>query len=172
MNFDNDIYKININGIKFKAYLEDASETFDLKEANLSYLSLQEKNNFISTRVVQKIKLSFNVFSENAEECIKNYKNYEALAESLKPTYKNLAGTYLPYYTNLYGTAQIKFAGLISTKDLVRVDVSSFTYDINKDMGYHEIKKGKIITVLPVAFRIGLEGIIPQNLSDQSRQAG
>ena len=154
---------------RFKAYLDESEVSYQIIEQNLAYTPLSFVNDKVHTRTTQKVKLKFNVYSEDLTEAQENYDKLEKLTESIKPKFSLVREQYLPDVRNNTGLLSVKFKGLpkISKKyddDLV-IHVSQFTYDINKELGYVERPMSGLgytdsLRLIPVAYSLMISGQI------------
>lgn len=157
---------LEINSIKFKAYLEDSQESFDIKNVNVPAVSPRDFiANVITTKVLKKVKFVFNVMSENYGECLKNYENLAKLITSLKPKYTYEDSQFLPDTTNLYGNTKVNFAGFPGSSTEIDLQITNFSYEINKEIGFIRYNK----KIIPLAFKISIEGRRIQPFEDQVR---
>jgi hypothetical protein len=142
--------------LKFKALLENHSVGVQLKEQNLSFTPLSFVNDKVATRTTYSIKLKFNVFSENSEDCFTNYANLHNLLYTIKPKFIFTNEQYLPVTQNNTGLITIKFKGLpalrsltnkrlpyLDPADRLTIHLTSFSFDINNEMGYYNAPFGK-----------------------------
>lgn len=160
---EKDLY-LDINGIKFKSFIEECQETFEFKEANLSYLSVNEQNNFLTTRIVNKVKFVFNVYSDSEEEMKTNVANLASLKNSLKPIYVISEGSYYPYSLNFIGHIKIQFPGLFTTRTFKELHLLNFSYEINKETGFLELEN----RLNPISYRVSIEGLVTGDLFEQA----
>lgn len=127
---------------RFKAYLDESEISYQIMEQSLAYTPLSFVNDKVHTRTTQKVKLKFNVFSEDFEEAQENYDKLHKLIESIKPKFQLIREQYLPDVRNNTGLISVKFKGLPKVSktygdDLV-IHLSQFSYEINKELGYIE----------------------------------
>ena len=170
--------RLTIGNIDFKAYLEDNSETYEIKETTLPFVALNDLNNAIITRVLQKVRFVFNVFSEDRKEAFDNYKHLKQLINTIKPTYYKVNGQYVPSAKNLYGSVYLKFGGMPLTKNGVNIQIYNFTYEVNKEIGYIQMPSGKEgykdfyragnMELVPLAYKVTIEGRLPNNIAGQA----
>lgn len=170
MRFIDDNIKININGIIFKAYLEESETIHELKEQQLPFAPVTFLNDTMATRLMEKVKLSFNVFSETRAECIDNFNNLKKLINSLKPNYHLIEDQYVPFKDNINGYVSLFFSGL-PIHEKVKLHVTSFSYSVNKEIGYIQVPIKEIakkeasayydkggMKLIPLAYKINIEG--------------
>jgi hypothetical protein len=155
---------------RFKAYLDESEVSYQIMEQNLAYTPLSFVNDKVHTRTTQKVKLKFNIYSEDFTEAQENYNQLHKLIESIKPKFSLVREQYLPDVRNNTGLLSVKFKGLpkISKKygdDLV-IHLSQFTYDINKELGYIERPfsgagyTGGDNRLIPIAYVLNIAGQI------------
>jgi hypothetical protein len=155
---------------RFKAYLDESEVSYQIMEQNLAYTPLSFVNDKVHTRTTQKVKLKFNVFSEDFNEAQENYNQLHKLIESIKPKFSFVREQYLPDIKNNKGLISVKFKGLpkVSSEygdDLV-IHLSQFSYDINKELGYIERPMsgsgyiGGDNRLIPIAYVLNISGQI------------
>jgi hypothetical protein len=157
---------------RFKAYLDESEISYQIMEQSLAYTPLSFVNDKVHTRTTQKVKLKFNVFSEDFEEAQENYDKLHKLLESIKPKFQLIREQYLPDVRNNTGLISVKFKGLPKVSadkykddDLV-IHLSQFSYEINKELGYIErpISGGGYIgaenRLIPIAYALNIAGQI------------
>lgn len=182
MRFTDDDIKLRINGLQFKAYLEDSDINHVTKDQPLPFAPLSFTNDSMATRLNETAKFTFNVFSETREECINNYKNLLRLIESIKPIYYILDDQYVPSNLNVNGLVQLYFSGMPS-RDEVKLHLTSFNYSLNKEIGYIQVPNVEIndpksasfynkpMKLIPLAYKVSLEGkvLLPFNSTIRKR---
>ena len=157
---------------RFKAYLDESEISYQIMEQSLAYTPLSFVNDKVHTRTTQKVKLKFNVFSEDFEEAQENYDKLHKLLESIKPKFQLIREQYLPDVRNNTGLISVKFKGLpkvsadkYSNDDLV-IHLSQFSYEINKELGYIERPMngsgyiGGENRLIPIAYVLNIAGQI------------
>jgi hypothetical protein len=155
---------------RFKAYLDESEVSYQIIEQSLAYTPLSFVNDKVHTRTTQKVKLKFNVYSEDLTEAQENYRQLHKLIESTKPKFSFIREQYLPDIKNNKGLISVKFKGLpkVSSEygdDLV-IHLSQFSYDINKELGYIERPMsgsgytGEDNRLIPVAYVLNIAGQI------------
>lgn len=171
MRFTDDNIKLKINGLSFKAYLEDSDVNHVTKDQQLPFSPVSFVNDSMATRLNETVKFSFNVFSETREECVENYKNLLRLIQSIKPIYYVLNDQYVPSNSNVTGLVTLSFSGMPS-RNTVKLHLNNFNYSLNKDIGYIELTNEEIrnpksenlsffsksMKLVPLAYKINLEG--------------
>lgn len=173
MRFLDDNIKLHINGLIFKAYLEDSDITHNVRDQALPFAPLSFNNDSMATRVNETAKFTFNVFSETRGECIQNFNNLLKLIRSIKPIYEIVDYQYVPDFSNLTGLVELFFSGMPS-RDIVKLHLNNFNYSINKELGYIQVPREEILDykkstevgfyspgnmkLIPLAYKISLEG--------------
>lgn len=177
-----------INNLKFKAYLEDSDITYEMKDQQLPFTPTSFNNDSMMLRVMQKAKFSFNVFSENREECKRNYDNLHSLLQIIRPSYSYANDQLAPFFSNVTGYVSLTFKGM-PERDTIPLHLTSFSYSINKELGFVEIPRSEYIMLgegssfsklkepgfksklLPIAYKITLDGKILLNFEDTVKLA-
>lgn len=173
MEFNDKNLRLIINNLQFKAYLEDSDVSYETKDQQLPFTPTSFTNDSMAIRVSEKAKFTFNVFSETRDECIQNYRNLQYLLKIIKPSYRYVNDQIVPESSNVTGFVTLQFNGMPKIdKDKVDLHLTSFSYTINKDLGYIHIPvkdliKGESTTyadkdmkLIPIAYKISLEGKI------------
>jgi len=158
-------------GMFFKAYVEDAQESTILSELPLQAAPVVFGTDSILTKVSKKFSLSFTVMPDNRKEAIDNYAQLKKLIDWLKPTYMIERAQYIPVDRNVYGTLNIMFMGLPILSTFRQIITTSFSYDINKDLGFISAPDSTTIfkgnnKLIPISFKISMEAKV--NLSSDS----
>ncbi len=176
---DRDI-KLTISGIPFKAYLEDSQHYFDPIDQKAPFVPTSWPNDSVAIRMMERVKYTFNVFSENRRECVINYRNLYNLIGSLKPAFRNEGGLFLPRKSNLTGYITVGFSGM-PNRSSANIHLTAFSYEINKEMGFLQVPTDEIKTtkkdkmydtnmkLIPLAYTINIEGKIIQSLENTIR---
>lgn len=153
------------NRLVFKAFLEDSDITYDMKDQTLPFAPTSFNNDSMMLRVLQKVKFTFGVFSEDRDECIRNYKNLLNLITMIKPSYAQVYDQYAPYPSNVTGYFFVKFKGLPLTQDTVAIHITNFAYTFNKDAGYLQVEPAEINNnkLIPLAYKLTIEGRVLLN---------
>lgn len=170
MRFIDDNIKLIINNLHFKAYLEESETMFETKDQTLPFAPLSFTNDSIATRLTEKARFKFNVFSESRGECIQNFNNLLALIKSVKPSYQIVEDQYVPFTSNVTGFVDLFFSGM-PLRDNVKLHLNNFSYNINKDLGYIQVPRAEIanfenasfyepgqMKLIPLAYSINMEG--------------
>lgn len=200
MRFSDQSIRLSIQEIvsnrtnSFKAYLEDIDITFALETQKLENVSIRSQANEQFIKAVKKLKLTFNVFSEDRTEAMLNFKKLESLINITRPVLENrekvsdaniINDSSQISSINATGNAIIKFDGFPAlayglSSDEYRILVTSFSYGINKDMGYIQVpykiselgenadKKYNddvlvipgAMKLIPIGFKVSIEGTI------------
>lgn len=191
-NFNEDGSNLYLIDLPFRAYLEDSDISYEMKEQSLPFAPISFNNDSMMLRVLQKLKLTFNVFADNREQCIKNYESLIKLIEYTKPMYYKVYDQWAPSPLNVVGYFTVKFNGLplellvdgeLKNQDTVIIHLTSFSYTLNKDVGYinvpyysdgrYENYSSKDETgskLIPLAYKISLEGKILQRFTETIRR--
>lgn len=158
--------------LSFKAYLEDSDITYEVKDQQLPFVPTSFTNDSMALRVTEKAKFTFNVFSETRQECVENYINLNKLITSIKPSYSYVFDQISPYLSNVVGYFNINFKGFPDGRDNILLHLNSFSYNINKDLGYIHVPVSEIngnipsyydstgMKLIPIGYKISLEGKI------------
>lgn len=158
--------------LSFKAYLEDSDISYETKDQQLPFVPLSFTNDSMALRVSEKAKFTFNVFSETRSECIQNYRNLNLLLQSIKPSYSYVFDQVAPYISNVTGFFNLNFKGMPDGRDNINLHLTSFSYAINKDLGYVHVPLSEIdgkegsfydsagMKLIPVGYKISIEGKI------------
>jgi hypothetical protein len=161
--------------LKFKAFLEKSDITYKILDQELSFAPLDWTSSKVQTRMLQSLDLVFDVYSEDREECIKNYKDLNILINWLKPKYTKTGEMLTPSVQNAFGRIAIDFNGfprISKTPGPLKILVSTFSYSVNKEMGYIEIpyngsdeEKKKIyvegkMKLIPISYKLSIGGQI------------
>lgn len=181
---DNDI-RLLINGLKFKAYLEDSDINHVTKDQALPLAPISFNNDSMATRVNQTAKFTFNVFSETREECVNNFNNLLSIIESIKPLYTIMDDQYVPNSANITGFVTLSFAGMpYKNRNAISLHLTSFNYSINKEIGYIQIGKSELaggqpkfyeksnMKLVPLAYKLSLEGKVLLSFDETVRRSG
>lgn len=181
---DNDI-RLLINGLKFKAYLEDSDINHVTKDQALPLAPISFNNDSMATRVNQTAKFTFNVFSETREECVNNFNNLLSIIESIKPLYTIMDDQYVPNSANITGFVSLSFAGMpYKSRNAISLHLTSFNYSINKEIGYIQIGKSELggkparfyeksnMKLVPLAYKLSLEGKVLLPFDETVRRSG
>ena len=184
MRFKDENIRLRINGLSFKAFLEDSDINHVTKEQPLPFSPLSFVNDAMATRLNETAKFTFNVFSETREECITNYRSLLALIQSIKPIYYILDDQYVPSNSNVTGLVNLSFLGMPS-RNSVDLHLTSFNYSINKEIGYIEIPLSEIsntnnpsfydqsgMKLVPLAYKISLDGKVLLPFNSTIRKIG
>lgn len=150
------------NSYSFPAFLEDSDITYDLKEQPLPFAPVSFTNDSMALRVLEKVKFTFNIFSHNEKECIENWDKFKHLRNIIKPRYVLVNEQLVPKIENVTGFIKIIFNGMPHNRSSIDVHLISFSYLINKDLGFLEKNKN----LIPIGFKISLEGKVLLPLSE------
>jgi len=186
MRFIDNNIKLIINNLPFKAYLEDSDVSYETRDVSLPFAPTSFVNDKMATRLMQKAKFTFNVFSETRLECISNYNNLLRLIYSIKPFFEYIDDQLAPLGSNITGLVSIRFAGMPMVGDSVNLHLNSFSYTINKEIGYIQVPNKEIrdpranasfydssgMKLIPLAYKISLEGKILLPFDGTVRQIG
>lgn len=189
LNVRDEKYKLNIISYtpstqrdSFKAYLEDHSVQYQIVEQQLQYAPLSFVNDKVHMRTNQTISMRFNVFSEDLAEAQSNYDKLHKLVEWIKPTYGYRMGQYIANVENNTGIIGVKFAGLPkvhSSNDELKLHLTSFTFSVNKEMGYIETEyvDSRVENVIqdglvPIAYTLEIGGRILLEFKETARITG
>lgn len=145
---------------KFKGYLKDSDITYQVIDSELPLWSLNFPNGKIANRIVQKLKLTFDVFAEEESEVTKNYSKLETLLKIIKPIYYPSVDGYAHTHQNNAGYFMVECETL-PIDGPFKLNLTNFSYEINKDFGY----LNKNNTLYPISYRISIDGKILQDLS-------
>lgn len=176
-NAPNDI-KLLLNNHPFLAYLEDSDIIHEMKEQQLPFAPVSFNNDSMALRVTERVKFTFNVFSNTRYECIRNFVSLTNLINEIKPSYKLVFNQYVPLPTNVSGYFKIKFDGFPGRKrDEITVHLTNFSYNINKDLGFIQVPNKEItlresvegernedlytegqMKLIPISYKISIEG--------------
>lgn len=174
MNIENiQIKHTRINkAVLFKGFIKECQIIYDMISIDIPFPSLNFHSNSIPNRILRKVNFSFDVFSSDRTECLKNYERLEVLKEFIKPHYvTDFPGTDLYLYdsANTSGLIDIQYNGFVleDQEETIRTFITSFNYEINKDLGYYEHFHGKAGKILiPIGYNIKIEGRISENPID------
>lgn len=167
--------ELSLAGISFKAYLEDSDMFYEMKDQQLPFAPTSFRNDSAMIRVLERAKFTFNVFSESKTECIENYKNLQKLLINIKPSYGKVYDQYVPANTNITGYFNVKFAGI--PRGNIDLHLTSFTYNINKDLGYLEVDNGELSKgqkgskLIPISYKISIEGKVLLEFTETTNAA-
>lgn len=168
----------NDNGeVFFKSFLEDASEQFIIAESPLQAAPLASISESIVTKLGRKVRLVFNVMSEDRREAFINYQKLFDLIEMLKPMYFLIGRELVPANKNIFGLVHLQFSGLPILQNWQLITPTNFSYEINKDLGYIHMPfdetydetrytSDKNMQLVPIAFRLTFEGKVNLNMYD------
>ena len=185
MEFSNDDIRLKINGLSFKAYLEESEVTYEPKDQSLPFVPTSFRNDSMANRVTEKVKFSFNVFSEDRQECIQNYRYLRNILETIKPQYSYVNDQLTPYASNVTGFINVSFKGM-PVYDAMNIHLTSFSYYINKDLGYIQIPNeelpsnstatpsfsSKNMKLVPIAYKLSIEGKVLLEFDKTARVYG
>lgn len=167
------------NSLRFKSYIEDASEQFIISESPLQAAPLAAIAETIVTKLGRKIRLVFNVLAEDRKEAYNNYKKLLSLINYLKPMYFQIGKELVPANKNIFGVVHLQFAGLPILRENQLITPTSFSYEINKDLGYihmpfedkykEEIVSDTNMTLVPIGYKITFEGKVNLNIYDTAQ---
>lgn len=161
--------------ILFKPFLEESNIIFDIETIDAPIIPVFMNNPTTHTRTLQKATISFSVFPESREECILNYKKLKKLLNAIKPVYGTKGLQLIPHKTLFEGFITIKFSGLFPGKNKTKLKLNTFSYEINKELGYIQVSVDEIGSggsggrgnkMIPVGYNIKLDGDIMQKFSD------
>lgn len=191
MLFNDEDLRLNITNIasgkkiSFKSYLEDSDITYEIKDQQLPFAPTSFTNDSMAIRVTEKAKFTFNIFSESRDECTQNYRNLNKLLSTIKPSYKYVYDQIAPNTSNVTGFFNIKFKGLPAGRDNVTLHLNSFSYNINKDLGYIHVPTAELeengsksfyssqgMKLIPIGYKISLEGKILLNFKQTANVYG
>lgn len=172
MEFIDKDLRLDINGLSFKAYLEDSDITYETKDQQLPFTPTSFTNDSMAIRVSEKAKFTFNVYSETRYECVENYKNLQSLLSTIKPSYQYVDEQLVPDARNVTGLVTVKFKGLpVLNRESVTLHLNSFSYTMNKDLGYIHVPKSEVsdpnnskffeqgnMKLIPIGYKISLDG--------------
>jgi hypothetical protein len=158
---------------KFKAFIEKSDIAFKIEENPIGIIRSDKAVDKQLYRIVYDLSFSFNVFSESREEAYQNFNKLNGLLPKLRPekipTTSGLLNT-----SEVFGDAnfRVHFSGFPQLgkthKNSMDIVINSFTYTINKDMGYIELPipqekalytKDKMVLV-PISYKIDFSGRI------------
>ena len=184
MRFKDENIRLRINGLSFKAFLDDSDINHVTKDQPLPFSPLSFVNDSIATRLNETAKFTFNVFSETRQECVNNFKSLLALIQSIKPIYRILDDQYVPSNSNVTGLVNLSFLGMPSRSN-IDLHLTSFNYSINKELGYIEIPFSEIsnpdnpsfydkagMKLVPLAYKISLDGKVLLPFDSTIRKIG
>ena len=173
---NNSKIRLHINNQSFKAYLEDSDITYETKDMQLPFAPVSFTNDSMATRVMEKAKFTFNVYSETRKECIDNYNELQTLIKSIKPSYRYIQEQLAPVASNVTGFVNINFIGMPSGRDNITMHLNSFSYTLDKEIGYIQVPVSDLASnkdaesysyydpsgmkLIPLAFKISLDGKI------------
>lgn len=175
---------IGATPIAFKAYLEKSEITFTPEDIQLPVSPAAAENDKQTIKLIHNVSLTIKVFSENLQEARNNYIKLKNLIDSIKPKYTLFEGDLIPDRNNILGLLQVDFAGLPLTKQNLKIHLQSFSYIINKELGYIESpkvsateNKDKLyvasgMELIPLGFDISIVGRINFNLNDTAKIEG
>lgn len=185
MRFIDENIRLHINGLRFKAYLENSDVSYETREQQLPFAPVSFVNDTAAIRLLQKAKFTFNVLSEYRSECVQNYKNLLKLIQSIKPSYTIIDEQYVPNKNNINGYVSLTFDGLPLQQKSVKLHVTQFSYEINKEMGYLQIPQNELDNnknpkkfvngepkLIPIAYKIDIEGKILQTFGETANVTG
>ncbi len=185
MRFTDENIRLHINNLSFKAYLENSDISYETREQQLPFAPVSFTNDTAAIRLLQKAKFTFNVLSEYRSECVENYNNLLALIQSIKPSYTIIDEQYVPDKNNINGYVNLKFDGLPLQQKSVKLHVTQFSYEINKEMGYLQIPEKELKhnknpkkfvdgepKLIPIAYKIDIEGKILQTFGETAKVTG
>lgn len=136
----------------FKAYLEKSDLQVKFVDETIKYTPLGYSNNTQLMKTNYNMDFSFNLFSENETEAAENYFNVMKLLFLLRPKYQLKNNQYIPDAKNLFGLISLKYDGMIPLRyngnNEMRMYVTNFSYQINKDLGYASIDSDKLSSVM------------------------
>jgi hypothetical protein len=178
-----------LGNINFKPYVEKAELTFAMEEVQLPYAGPSLPNDKIPIRLVHNLNLGFKVFSENRDEAISNYDKLHRLINAVKPkTTIDEFGRRRPRAENLLGYLKVFFQGLpnvakVNEKDPYVIHVTSFSYTINKDLGYIHLPYNNIdnrktffaekgMRMVPIGYDVSLVGKLNLDLDSTNQPSG
>lgn len=170
----------------FKAFLDTCDVSFDLQTQQLVGFSQFNINDKLQYKTIRKVKLAFDVFSESREECIINFEYLEKFIDYLRPNMDYIGKAVVPTDNTIFGNYRIVFSGLpslssnLTGKDGYKIQLTNFSYGINKEMGYIEVPyyssdpniKYKSIydtgnmKLIPIAYKLNIEGLILLDAKD------
>lgn len=166
MSINDSKTKLKINGLSFKAYLEDSDISYEMKDQQLPFVPTSFVNDTMAIRVMQKAKFSFNVFSETRTECVNNWKNLHTLLVKIRPSYAYVRDQLKASPSNVTGFVNVEFKGL-PERNTVTLHLNSFSYAPNKELGYLQVPadltnnkfyKNPEEKFIPIAYKLSLEG--------------
>lgn len=158
--------------IFFKSYVEDVQEQTLMNELPLQASPAVIGIDSMVVKVTKKFRLSFTVMPENRKEAVDNYKKLKNLMEWLRPTYIEEKGQYVPVDRNVFGTLNIMFKGLPIINIPRQITTKSFSYQVNKELGYfvadpdpnkNTFEYSNDDILIPISFKISIEANV--NLS-------
>ncbi len=169
--------------LDFISYLTDSDISYEMKDQQLPFAPVSFNNDYMATRVLEKAKFTFDVFSRHRFGCIQNYNNLQTLLGIIKPSYKIMNSQYVPSAANVTGFFKLKFIGMpILDRDEITLHLTSFNYTINKDTGYLELSKDDInnptedggyiankMKLIPISYKISIEGKVLLPFGDTVR---
>lgn len=170
--------------IFFKPFLEESNVNFNIETVQANTIPLFMNSGTTVTRALQSAILTFNVFPDSRDECIENYKKLKSLLNGIKPVYAFDRTQLIPHKSLFSGFISVKFAGFLPGKSNVKLKLTSFSYQINQELGYLQVPYQEILTnnstrsfvarsynggrgnkMIPIGFNIKIEGDIIQPFS-------
>ena len=158
---------------KFKAFIEKSDIAFKVEENPIGIIRADKVIDKQLYRIVYDLSFSFNVFSESREEAYENFNKLNGLLPKLRPEKIPTTSGFLNT-SDVFGDAnfRVHFSGFPQLgethKKYMDIVINSFTYTINKEMGYIELPipeekalytKDKMVLV-PISYKIDFSGRI------------
>jgi hypothetical protein len=192
MRFSDEAIRIRIidknnQTYSFKSFIEKSEVSYKIEEQSLPFTPVGLVNGKLSTRLLYNIDLAFDVFSEDRKEAIENWKKFNSIVGSLRPSYVKIGDEIELENNGLEGLLYVEFAGLppiSGTGSRYKVRPTNFSYSVNKEMGYIEVPyygsedeinnfylQGKM-SLIPVAFKINLAGFVITGLEAAINDTG